>query len=107
MHFEHVLVTTDLSLNATAAFELAAHQAKFERSRITLLTVVEDWGVPAAFEAEIFNPRLLEQYRTDLKRHAEEQLEEIATQHFHGFEVVRHAMVTQIPAYIAIAEYAD
>jgi nucleotide-binding universal stress UspA family protein len=106
MHYDHILVTTDFSTNSSAAFEIAAHQAKFEGSKITLLTVVHDWVVPETMLEHLPQPERIDEYRHALRLGAKVKLQDIARERFHGQEVTTVVILTEEPPYQEICSYA-
>lgn len=106
MYFKHILVTTDFSANAAAAYEMAAYQAKFEGSQVTLLNVVSDWVVPASFYEYIPQPARIDEYRRDLVDRAKAELTDIARKHLHAQSVKCVALPSGDPPYKLICDYA-
>lgn len=106
MHFKKMLVTTDFSDAASAAYELAAYQAKFEGTEITLLNVVTDWVVPVSMYEYIPQPERIEDYRRAVIEKSRTELEKIAKKSFHGQKVLCEALPTEAPPHRAICDYA-
>jgi nucleotide-binding universal stress UspA family protein len=106
MNFEHILVTTDFSDNSLRAFDLAAYEAKMQKSKLTLLAIVADWDVPPAFMYDIANPESITKYREELREKAEEKLKEYAGSNFHEETVTPVAVLSSDPVSKVICDYA-
>jgi len=105
MIYKHILVTTDLSEDSTAAFEHAAYQAKFDGSRITLLTVVSDWQVPTSLYPYMAGPERIEEYRSYLADEAKKQLERYRDR-FHGQQITPAVVLSTRPVAQEITDFA-
>ncbi len=106
MHFDHILVTTDFSEESNSVFDLAAYQAKMENTKVTLLYVAYDWEVPGWVVEGMPNPVNVEQYRTQVKKNAEQKLAELSKKHFHKQNVESVALLSiESPAQI-ICDFA-
>ncbi len=107
MHFNHILVTTDFSVDSKTAFELAAYESKMEGTRITLFHAVDDWNVPPGFEKAVPLPGAIEQYRKELLSHAEENLDALASEYFHQQNVETKALLSEKEPAQQIIEFAE
>lgn len=106
MHFNNILVTTDFSKDSEYSFELAAYEAKMQGSKVTLLSIVPDWDVPAQFIHDIADPEAIQKYRQDLKEQALKHLEEYKTKYFHSLNVKTVALLSKQVIGEGIAEFA-
>jgi nucleotide-binding universal stress UspA family protein len=106
MNFDHILVTTDFSEDSLRAFDLAAYEAKMQKSKLTLLAVVADWDVPPAFMYDIANPESISKYREELREKAEEKLAEYSGSRFHEQKVNCVAVLSSDPVSKVICDYA-
>ena len=106
MHFNHILVTSDLSEDSVRAMDLAAYENIVEGTQVTLLNVVEDWEVPAHIYHYIPDPDTLEQYRKDLLKMAEEELEKLGKRGLEKADVTCKAILSSQPVAQEIADYA-
>jgi nucleotide-binding universal stress UspA family protein len=78
-----VVVTTDFSDSAAAAFPEAAKEAKVRGCALILLHVLNDWGIPLDIYQST-QPALVEQLRADLSANAREKMEEAKNEEFKG-----------------------
>ena len=93
MHFSKILITTDLSPAAEAAFELAAYDRKMEGSEIFLLHVCSLFE-PSYVEGVVFwYPTLVGEYGEAYRKSALSKLQELAAKHFHRQEVRCEAII--------------
>ena len=106
MHFQHILLTTDLSEASFEAFEIAAYQAKMENSEITLLHVLDNWEIPSVLYAHGITPSIIESYKTDLLNEAKSRLESIAKERFHGQAVNPQVILGNKGSALDICNYA-
>lgn len=106
MRYNHILVTTDFSEHSVSAFEFAAYEAKMNQSKVTLLSVVQDWDVPDFAVAYIPNPELIANYREELRKGAENKLQQIAKEKFHGQDVTCKVLLSGAPVAQEICDYA-
>lgn len=107
MHFDKILITTDLSENSFAAFELPAYTSMMDGSEITVLSVVDDWQVPEVFLRQIPNPESIQQYRHDLKEHSQKDLQEAVDRFFHNQNIKAVVQLTNGAAAEEICAYAS
>ena len=105
MHFDKILVTTDLSESSCRAFELAAYQAKMEGTEVTLLTVVSDWTVPPTLYPDIAAPERIEEYRQYLASEAKKTLESYK-KNFHGQKVKTEVILSSRAIADEICDFA-
>ena len=106
MNFQNILVTTDFSEASMAAFEIAAYQAKMSGSKVTLLNVVGDWDVPETLLRQIPNPESVSAYRNELLQNSRKEIEDLATKHFHGQDVISDVIISTDPIAQEICGYA-
>lgn len=106
MRFENILVTTDFSEDSYRALDMAAYYAKMDGSKVTLLTVIEDWVVPDALLGEIPNPERITTYRKELQHKAQEKLAAIAKDKFHKQDVKVEALLSSKASAHEICDYA-
>ena len=107
---KHILVTTDFSEEAEAAFDCAKEQVQLigkEKSRITLLKVIDiviptnnefDYGVDTADKMGIIE---------NLKEQASERIKEIAEKYFTGFPIETLVYTPSKEVYQGIIEFAE
>ncbi|MCB0338083.1 MAG: universal stress protein [Bdellovibrionales bacterium] len=107
MHFDTVLVTTDLSEDSFEAFDFAAYQAKTENSRVVLLYTTNSWEIPPALARHIPNSETLQTYQDDLKVELNDKLSVIAQERFHGVKVDTMVVISSRPASEEIVSVAD
>ena len=106
---KHILVTTDFSEEAEAAFDCAKEQVQLigkEKSRITLLKVIDiviptnnefDYGVDTSDKVGIIEK---------LQEQASERIREIAEKHFTGFPIETLVYTPSKDVYQGIIEFA-
>jgi nucleotide-binding universal stress UspA family protein len=107
---KHILVTTDFSEEAEAAFDYAKEQAQLmgkEKSKITLLKVIDvviptdedaEYGVADADKRGIIER---------IHKQASEKIKEIAQKHFAGFPVETCVFKPSKDVYQGIIEFAE
>lgn len=106
MHFDKILVTTDLSDDSLRAFDVAAYQAKMEGTRVTLLTVLEEPLTPAALYRYLPTPETVKEIEQDVEQYTREQLSKFAEKHFHGLKIDCQVIRSKQSAAEAICDYA-
>lgn len=78
-----VVITTDFSDAAAAAYAEAAREAKSRGCELLLLHVLDDWGIPFAIY-EGLQPDLIEKMRADISANAAKQIEAVKQRYFKG-----------------------
>ncbi len=106
MRFDNILVTTDFSEDAEAAFDLAAYHSKMEGAKVTLLTVIEDWAVPDVLLGEIPNPERIVSYRKELREKALAKLNAIVAERFHNQKAKVEVLLSTKSTGNEICDYA-
>ena len=106
MRFDNVLVTTDFSGNSKAALELAAYSAKIEGSKLTVVTVVEDWEVPTAIQRQLPSPELVKNYREDIVNSTKKKLQELWKECSHDQEANLVVLLRKTSVAEEITNYA-
>lgn len=107
MDFKRIVVTTDFSDDSHRAFELAAYEAKMQKSQIYLVTVLNDWDVPPVFLHDIANPEAIVQYRDQIKAKADQTLKEYAKTYFHDQAVTTHVISSIESPADALSHFAN
>lgn len=107
MLFEHILVTTDLSEDSYTAFDLAAYQASFNNSRITLLSVFEDFTLPLALRKDAIDADTMKAARAEYRSEITGQIEKLAKERFHRFEVTPKVIFSDKNPAEEIIAFAD
>lgn len=106
MHFEHILLTTDLSEESNAVFDLAAYQAKMENTKVSLMYVAYDWEVPGWVVEGLPNPMQIEKYREQVRKGAEQKLDELAKKYLHSQKIEKYVVISIQPPAQVICEFA-
>jgi nucleotide-binding universal stress UspA family protein len=94
MHFDKILVPTDFSPDSLSVVETAAYQSKMSGAQVTLLHVALDWQVPATLYEYIPDPKLIDEYRKNVRDSAQKQLDRLAQENFHGLKVKTEVLMT-------------
>jgi nucleotide-binding universal stress UspA family protein len=106
MNFDKILVPTDFSPDSLSMVETAAYQSKMSGAEVTLLHVAVDWQVPATLYEYIPDPKLIEEYRKNVRESSQKQLDQISREHFHGQKVKCEVLMTVRSIGQTICEYA-
>ncbi|ODS32507.1 MAG: universal stress protein-binding protein [Candidatus Scalindua rubra] len=107
---KHILVTTDFSEEAEAAFDYAKEQVQLigkEKSKITLLKVI-DVVIPTKdkFEYGVANDDKKNIIQR-IHKQASERIKEIAQKHFSGFPIETFVFEPSKDVYQGIIEFAE
>lgn len=106
MHFKNIVITTDFSEDSFRAFDAVAYEGKMEGSKLSLVTVAEDWEVPPAFYGYLPDPKLVDDYREEHRKKLEEDLQKVAKEKFHGVDVTCAVIISSNPPSDEINKYA-
>lgn len=107
MHFNKILVTTDLSDISKSSFDYASYQAKMEGSKVTLINVLEKWQIPAELRRVIWSPENIRRMEQEYLELAEEQLAQLAQHSFHGQEIETVLLQSNESPAKKICQYAN
>ena len=106
MHYDKILVTTDLTEDSKRAFDTAAYLAKMDSAEINLLHISEKWQPPVYMLHEIPNPESIVRYNEAIIEDAENKLKEYATKYFHGQSLVLKVIQTEKSVWEEVCNYA-
>lgn len=105
MIFDHILVTTDFSEDARTAYDMACFQAKVNNSRISLLSVFDEFEIPSILEKQLKESGKLDELKESYYSECRSRLEEVAKKDFHRMEVTPVAIFSAQPAHEEILKY--
>lgn len=83
MNYDHVVITTDLSEVSNRAVEYFSKKSK-DTGKITLLTVIPEWPLPAVSSELVADPHTLEEFNTNFHASRKKALVQIAEKYFKG-----------------------
>ncbi len=107
IQMKHILLTTDLSEEATAAFPLALELAAKFDARIELLTIIEDLAHASVLYAMDFPIEPGKEIQDQYKEKVENDLNAIAKNRFSEVNVSCTVKVAEESAHVTIRNYAS
>jgi nucleotide-binding universal stress UspA family protein len=81
-----IVVTTDLSPQAIAAYALAKEESQLRNAPLIVLHVLDDWSIPFQIY-EVNYPVMIEKVRSEISDKAKQGMKDIIEKHFQGVAV--------------------